>query len=170
MCLKGSWRNVEKYMSLILHWFYILSTPGLISMVSMLEKKNKKTEVIVIADWCWYHLYPANVDERQRWNVSCHTSIHIRQQQVHGRSWSKQRILISHGIWYAMSTTCLGGRCKRSCMWMVLNREKTSLHSTKNSYRTVMKTVTKDIYSKTMLSIPKSYTNYAVIFRSFPKE
>ena len=33
----------------------------------------------------------------------------------------------------------------------------------KNSYKTMTKSVTKNIYLKLMLSIPRSYQNYAVI-------
>lgn len=50
----------------------------------------------------------------------------------------------------------------KSCVCVVSNVEKIYLDLMKDSYKTRMKTVTRDTYLKSMLSIPSSCTRYIV--------
>lgn len=52
---------------------------------------------------------------------------------------------------------------------MVSNVEKIYLDLMKDSYKTRMKTVTRNTYLKSMLSIPRSCTRYIVIYLSYLK-
>ena len=70
----------------------------------------------------------------------------------------------------SISTTCMDGRYHKFCLWIVSNREKTTVPLIKNSYRTTMKTVTNNIYLTLMLNILNSYTSHAVICRFYLKE
>ena len=55
-----------------------------------------------------------------------------------------------------MSTICLVGQYHKRYLWMASNRGPINLSSMKNSYKTMMKTVTEDLYFKFIFTIPKS--------------
>ena len=65
-----------------------------------------------------------------------------------------------------MSTVCMS---LKSCVCVVSNVEKIYLDLMKDSYKTRMKTVTRNTYLKSMLSIPRSCTRYIVIYLSYLK-
>ena len=65
-----------------------------------------------------------------------------------------------------MSTVCMS---LKSCVCAVSNVEKIYLDLMKDSYKTRMKTVTRNTYLKSMLSIPRSCTRYIVIYLSYLK-
>ena len=79
---------------------------------------------------------------------------YIDMEKPATNTWKIMNHTKSHQISYiAIITTCMNGRCHKSCLWMVFNakKRKASLHSMKNLYKIMTKSVTKDIYSKLML-------------------
>lgn len=57
----------------------------------------------------------------------------------------------------------MDGPCDKNCMWMVSDEEKTSLCLMKNSYKTMIKKVTKDISLECTKKLHKLYSNVLVL-------
>ena len=102
----------------------------------MSEKDKKRIRIV---DW---YRYTTNGRKRhQRWNALSHM---IWVQNDH----------TSHT---GMSTTCIVGRCHKSCPLIISNTETINLTFTKTSYKAMVKTVTKDASLKLILIILRNY-------------
>ena len=72
---------------------------------------------------------------------------------------TRNRHISCTGEW----TTSMDGPCDKDCMWMVSDEEKTSLCLMKNSYKTMIKKVTKDISLDCTKKLHKLYSNVLVL-------
>ena len=68
-----------------------------------------------------------------------------------------------------ISTIYMDGRCQNSCLLVVSKGEKASLALIKNSYKTMTKTVTRDIYLRLMLIILRNYARHSATYHSYLK-